>query len=252
MSTTIKEYTDWLRDETELYPADDGWMQLVLPDVNFNNDNLEVYLKEQPDGTVLYSDGKQTLQELEMAGVSVARGKRKQEVASILAAYGIRMQDDELLVQAPLGKKEGTLHRLLGAMRELLDLRVLAREKVMSFFLDDLQDLFLARDIPFLRSPTFYGKSGLAQTLDFALPQSKKRPETLIKAIGKPRQDRVLNSIMIINDTLALRPNSQGLVVLDDREGLNADLEQALASYQMPYQKISEREALVHQLQPAA
>ena len=252
MSTTIKEYTDWLRDETELYPADDGWMQLVLPDVNFNNDNLEVYLKEQPDGTVLYSDGKQTLQELEMAGVSVARGKRKQEVASILAAYGIRMQDDELLVQAPLGKKEGTLHRLLGAMRELLDLRVLAREKVMSFFLDDLQDLFLARDIPFLRSPTFYGKSGLAQTLDFALPQSKKRPETLIKAIGKPRQDRVLNSIMIINDTLALRPNSQGLVVLDDREGLNADLEQALASYQMPYQKISEREALVRQLQPAA
>ncbi|MBC6994311.1 DUF1829 domain-containing protein [Neolewinella lacunae] len=252
MNATIKEYTDWLRDETEIYPADDGWMQLVLPDVNFNNDNLEVYLKQQPDGTVLYSDGKQTLRELDMAGVSVSRGKRKEEVTSILAAYGIRMQDEELLVQAPIGKKEAALHRLLGAMRELLDLRVLAQEKVKSFFLDDFQDLLLARDIPFLRNPTFYGKSGLAQTLDFALPQTKKRPETLIKAIGQPRQDRVLNAIMVINDTLALRPNSQGLVVLNDLEGLNADLEQALVSYQVPYQKMSERETLVRHLKPAA
>lgn len=252
MDTLIKDYTDWLRNETDVLPADDDWTQLVTPFLNFNNDNIEIYFRPNPDGTIVYSDGKQTLRELEMAGLSRLAGKRKIEVDKILRAYGIQLIDEELIVTAPANKKESTLHRLLEATKEILDMRVLAQSKTKSFFLEDLQDLFMVRNIPFLRNPSFFGKSGLANTFDFAIPNMGKQPEKLIRGVGQPRQDRVMSAIMLIMDTLATRPGSQGMVILNDLNGYSADLEQALTSYQMPFGKMSDQDAIIRQLKVAA
>lgn len=247
----LEDYTSWLSKESHAFPADEDWTQLVTPFLNFNNDNIEVYYRLLPNGNVEYADGKQTLRELEMAGLNRITKSRKKEFDKILNAYGINLVDEELTVIAPANKRESTLHRFIGATQEILDLRVLAKEKVQSFFLDDLQDLLLAHDIPTLRNPTFYGKSGLPNTFDFAVPRMGSRAEYLVRGLSNPRKDRVLSAILLIKDTLAKRADSRGMVVLNDEAGFSADLEQALTSYEIPYGKISDRLGIVRQLKAA-
>lgn len=251
MDTLIKDYTDWLHAETDVFPAMGEWKQIVTPFLKFNNDNIEVFFRTEMDGSVVYSDDQQTLRELEMAGLKLSKS-RKAAINKVLFAYGVQLQGEELTVTAPSDKRENVLHRFLGAVKEVLDMHLLAQEKVKSFFMEDLQDLFMARGIPFIPNPSFYGKSGLTQTLDFAIPNIGRSPEKLIRGISQPRKDRVLSAIMLIIDTLAVRPGSTGMVILNDLNGFNGDLEQALRSYQMPYGKMSDQEGIIRQLKPAA
>ena len=55
------------------------------------NDAIEIYCKSEDDQKIIFSDGGETLNKLELAGITFnRRGKRKNIFESILLNYGVK------------------------------------------------------------------------------------------------------------------------------------------------------------------
>lgn len=254
MSNLIQDYTEWLTRKSIIVEASDEWTQLITPYLKFNNDQLEIFFRQEADNKITFSDDQQTLRELEMKGLTLEAPHFSTAVDRILRAYGVRRVGEELTLTAALDNKETALHRFLEAVRNVLDLHVLAMgaQNLSSSFSDDIDDWLRSKRIPFLRNPSFFGQSGLANTFDFAVPSADNHPEQLIRVISNPQKDRLIGAVIVIQDTLAVRPGSNGLVVIDDRQVLTTDVLETLTAYSIPHVRRSDQERMLQILRSAA
>lgn len=254
MVPLMQNYTDWLTRETVMVAATGAWTQLVTPYLKFNNDPIEVFFRRDPNDQITYSDDQQTLRELEMIGLTLDDASFGTLVERVLRAHGVHRVGEELTLTAAINNKEIALHRFLETLRNLLDLHVLVRNGNDGTTppSEDFDSWLRSKDIPFLRNPTFYGESGLTNTFDFAVPAANGNPEQLIRIISNPGKEQLIGAITIIQDTLSARPESQGLVVLNDREELKAEVLETLSAYRIPHVKRSDQERILQLLRPAA
>ncbi|MFP4293687.1 MAG: DUF1828 domain-containing protein [Bacteroidota bacterium] len=250
MIELVNSYVDWIKKGISLREVGDGWHELVTPFLNHRNDMIEIYLRQEPDGSILISDAGITLNELKLSGVDIERsGKRANELETILRSFGItKTEKNELIVKTTTKNFPQVKHRIIQAILSVDDLFVLSKPKVESFFIEDVMTFFEIKDVIFVRDTTFIGKSGFSHKFDFTLPKIKQRKEVAIKAINTPRKDRVESVMWMLEDTRLVRPETEGLLILNDESEISSEIQRALEEYNISYFEWSKREENISKL----
>jgi len=253
MKELVNSYVEWIRKGFSLREVGNGWHELVTPFLNHRNDMIELFLKQEND-QIIISDGGNTLNELILSGVDIDRSsKRTDELNTILRSFGISKNgENELFAKTDEKKFPEVKHRIIQAVLSIDDLFVLSKPKVESFFIEDVTTFFDLNEVIFVKDTTFVGKSGFSHKFDFTLPKIKQRKEVAIKALNSPRKDRIESVMWMIEDTRLLRPDMEGLVIINDENEIPSDIHSALNEYKIPYFAWSQRNENLNRLKIAA
>jgi hypothetical protein len=240
MKELVDSYIDWIREGMSLRSLGNGWHEVVTPFLNHKNDMIELYIKQQND-QITISDGGNTLNELMLSGVDRSR-KRTNELNVILRSFGVSKNgSNELVINTDTKKFPESKHRLIQAVLSIDDMFMLSSPKVESFFIEDVTTFFDIKDIIYVKDTSFVGKSGFSHKFDFTLPKIKQRKEVAIKAINMPRKDKIGSVMWMIEDTKLVRPDTDGLIIINDEHDIPNDIHQALQEYKIPYFAWSDR-----------
>lgn len=230
----ISDYLKWIKDNTVIKTVEEGKVCSVsTPFLDRHNDHLDIYLIKS-DNTIKLSDNGYTISDLKMSGFEINTPKRESILRTALNGFGVKMSNnDELFVEATSNNIGQKKHYLLQAILAINDMFNLAQETVYSLFKEDVELFFRSNDIFFSKDIKLTGKSGFDHNIDFLIPESKNKPERLIKTINTPRKDTVLSSIMAFNDINQTRETeTKNFVVYNDVEKeVNTDVIGALDNY---------------------
>jgi hypothetical protein len=223
MENLIKKYVDWLNNKISFRQLGD-WFEITTPFLNHHNDYIQIYARKE-DSRILISDNGVTIDELEMTGVNIDRSdKRKSELAVILNSFGIKRDEKNgLFINCFENNFPESKHRFIQAILSVYDMYMLAEAKVESFFFEDVMKYFDDNDIRYTPNVQFIGRSNFPHQFDFSIPKTKKYPERLIKLINTPRKDLVISSLFSFEDTRKNRPESTGLIILNDKSAKVSD-----------------------------
>lgn len=244
----VESYVRWLR-EGLLTRMHGDVCEITTPFLNRHNDCMQIYIKRSGQGFVL-TDDSVTLRDLEMGGVDLNTERRKKELENILNGFGVKVIGDELQVDARADNFAQRKHCLLQAMLAIDDLHVLAQPKVESFFREDVERFLALHDVRFTANVTFIGKSGFTQHFDFVIPQSREKPERILKAVPNPRRDSVSALIFSWDDIRQQRAeNAVAIAVLNDTDRpVSSEAVSALRSYDIRAMNWSERDTFSRDL----
>jgi hypothetical protein len=116
----VDAYFDWLRQKTSIENIN-GVCEITAPFLDRHNDQLQIYVKKTDRGLILTDDGYITT-DLRLSGCEFTTEKRRQMLHSILDGFGVRLEGDELIVEATLDSFPQKKHNLVQAMLAVNDL----------------------------------------------------------------------------------------------------------------------------------
>ncbi len=233
----IDSYVDWLRRGLSVEEVG-GACELTTPFLDRHNDHLQVYAVRE-NGNIVLSDDGYILADLRTSGLEMDTPKRKMVLESVLNGLGVRMDSNQLKVEASVSNLGQRLHSLVQAMLAVNDMFVMAQPRVASFFFEDVQAFLDSHDIRYTARVKLAGKSGYDHGVDFLIPKSRKRPERILQAIAAPKEDNVFGCLWTLSDTRAARgsqPESEpeAYAFLNDQEqGVGGDVIEALNAYRV-------------------
>lgn len=242
MEDLINSYVSWIRQGMTLQNLGNGWFELVTPFLNHKNDMIELYLRQDQNGIEI-SDKGVTINELALSGIDLERSKKKtEELNSILKSFGVfKNGKNEIFVKTDTRKFPEVKHRIIQAILTIDDMFMLSSPKVESFFLEDIETFFEVNNVIYWKDLTVNGKSGFSHKFDFSLPKIGNRREIAIKALNSPRKDLINGVLWSFEDTRNARPETDGLVIINDSNDLPPDVTQALEEYNIPFLPWSKR-----------
>ena len=245
----VNTYIEWFKQKISVKDIE-GVCEITTPFLDRHNDHLQIYVKMTGDTLILTDDG-YTIRDLELSGFDIGTEKRMRLLHSILNGFGVRLQGDEIIVEARTENFPKKKHNIIQAMLAVNDLFVMAKPIVASIFKEDVENYLRSHQIRFTPSVKFTGKSGFDQSFDFVIPESQKRPERVIKAINRPERQSI--SMLIFawaQDTKDVRPvDSTAYGVLNDSEQpIKPELISALQQYRIRPLPWSKREEYVDEL----
>ena len=246
----IREYVAWLKTGLSVAQVDDGVCEITTPFLDRHNDHLQIYLFQENGNYVLTDDG-YTLSNLEMSGVDLSSPKRQRILKTILQGFGVNVVEGALRVEVHRSNLPRRKHNLIQAMLAVNDMFVMAREQVLSLFLEDVEQFLRANEIRFTAMIKLAGRSGFDHTFDFVIPASPKAPERLLRAINRPTRDTATSYIFAWNDTREVRAgDTEAYAILNDEERKpSGDLLRAFRTYQIQPILWSQRKRYVDALQ---
>ncbi|MGR3311392.1 MAG: DUF1828 domain-containing protein [Candidatus Brocadiales bacterium] len=244
----IIAYTDWLRQKITAQDIN-GVCEITTPFLDRHNDCLQIYVKQSDEGLVLTDDG-YIITDLQLSGYEFTSEERKQLLHSILNGFGVRIQGEELIVEAQVHNFPQKKHNLLQAMLAVNDLFVLATPMVARLFKEDVERFLKAHEIRFTPSVKFTGRSGYDHLFDFAIPASRAKPERILRVINHPDRQSALNLAFAWGETKKERsPDSTAYGILNDTDkAITPDVITALQQYSVKPIAWSRREKYVDEL----
>ena len=170
----IDDYYHWLKSRTDLFSnPDTGWTQISTPFSGLCNDPVEIYAKSINEKILLSDDGL-TFRNLDLLGAAVTRSQRRKEILNkILLNYGVRLENNELVVEATEKDFPQKKHNLISTIGEISDMFMLAKHTVASVFKEDVQKYLEEQDIIFTPQFIARGATGLEFTFDFHIAHRK-------------------------------------------------------------------------------
>lgn len=213
----LDRYIAWLKDKTALRQVDD-WVEITTPYLDRHNDYLQIYAKRMNHGFLLTDDG-YTIDDLARSGCKLDSKKRQDLLTITLNGFGVRLEENALLVHASPENFAMRKHNLIQAMLAVNDLFYLAVPIVASVFLEDVQTWLDLHEVRYTPNVKFTGKSGYDHLFDFVIPKSRRRPERIVKAINRPNRDTAQALAFAWVDTREVRPpDSSAYAFLNDSE----------------------------------
>ncbi|MCH8150836.1 MAG: DUF1828 domain-containing protein [Planctomycetes bacterium] len=227
----VEAYIEWLRSRISVAEIR-GVCEITTPFLDRHNDYLQIYVKRSNGNLVLTDDG-YTIRDLALSGCDVSSPWRKQLLTTILNGFGVRLNDDELRVEARTDTFPQKKHALLQAMLAVNDMFMTATEHVVSLFFEDVEQFLVDHGVRYTPRVQFSGKSGFVHNFDFVIPASQVKPERILRAINRPERTNVTALLFAWNDTKEIRsPNSMAYAMLNDSEKpLSSDVIVALRQY---------------------
>ncbi len=242
MKYLIDSYIDWLKEEISIRELKGGWHEIVTPFLNHRNDMIELYVRQEGE-QILISDAGNTLNEVRLSGLELNKSpKRLEELNTIIRSFGL--QRNALKEITALTNKQNfpeVKHRFIQAILSIDDMFMLSSPRVENFFIEDITTFFEINEVIFVKDTSFVGKSGFSHKLEFTLPKIKDRKEVAIKAINSPRKDKIGSVMWMLQDIKIVRPNTNGLVIINDEHDIPKDIYKALSEYDIPYFPWSKR-----------
>lgn len=235
----IDDYTSWLKSEITFEKIGE-YYEITTPYLDNANDYLQLYVKQEGND-IFFTDDSVTMHNLKMSGLQLTQNRRLQ-LQRILYQYGVQLKGDELIAKAPINNFAQKKHLFIQAMIRIDDMFAVSKSRVSSFFLDDIQDFFLEKEIYYTDNVQFMGVSGFSHNYDFLIQRSKTKPERLCQAVNNPNKSTMGNILFAWNDTKAARKNeSQLIVILNDQNNMTKGIEDAFINYEAQVIRWSER-----------
>lgn len=236
----IDEYTEWLKNEITFTKIGE-YYEINTPFLDTSNDYLQFYVK-QSGNDIYFTDDGYTLNSLEVSGFTMTPNRKKQ-LRVILNQYGVHLEKNELVLSAPASEFAKRKHAFTQCILRVNDLYMTSRVKSTSYFLDDIQEFFMQKEIYCFENVQFIGKSGFSHNYDFAMQRTKNKPERLCLAINNPNRTSLSNTIFAWNDTKPARKDDSKLIVLlNDTNPIANGVEEAFQNYEINSIRWSERE----------
>ena len=237
----LDKYVSWLKDNTALREVN-GWVEITTPYLDRHNDYVQIYAKLSNGGYVLSDDGN-VLEDLQQSGCSLDRGKRRELLNVTLQGFGVKLEDEALVVHASSSDFPLRKHNLLQAILAVNDLFYLAEPDVANLFIEDLTAWMDSKGIRYTPRVKFAGKSGYDQVFDFVIPKSAAKPERILRAINKPDRAAAQTLLMAWIDTRETRPKgSRAYAFLNDERPVPLGVIEALRNYDVTPLLWSKRE----------
>lgn len=239
----IKEYTDWLYSNFSAVQVGEFY-ELTTPYLDRYNDHLQIYVKQNENGSYFLTDDGYIINNLKSSGIFISRSpKRKEMLLKIARNFGISINGESLEIQATKSNYPQRKHMLLQAMLTIDDMFVAEPNAVKNFFAEDVGLYLDSHDIYYSRDFSLVGKTGSIYVYDYHLQRTKTRSERFCKAINHMNESTRNLTLFNWVDTQEKRSDKGELIVfLNDEKGVNdSDLE-AFQSYNVNYILWSQRQ----------
>ncbi len=215
LEALMEQYWSWLKEQTEFRQIGE-WIEITTPYVDRHNDYLQIYVGKFGDNWVLTDDG-YIIRDLEISGCELKSKKRQDFLKIILNGFGVRLEEDSLIVHCNNQNFPIKKHNLLQAMIAVNDMFYLASSTIKSLFFEDVAAWLKLSDVRFIDKVKFTGKSSLEQQFDFVIPASPEAPERFLQAINYPSRQQAKNFAFAWIDTRETRNSqSRAYAVLND------------------------------------
>ena len=225
----VDEYAAWLKSEIRFAKFGE-YYEITTPYLDNENDYLQIYVRQDGD-EIYFSDDGAAIRKLKMSGFQFTTN-RKEHLQRILNIYGVKLQGDELIAQAPISAFAQKKHMFIQAILRVDDMFSMSRTKVASLFLDDVQEFFQEKEIYCSDNVQFTGVSGFSHNYDFLLQRTRNKPERLCQTVNVPNKTNMGNILFAWNDTKpARKADSQLIVILNDKNGITRGVENAFKNY---------------------
>ena len=186
----INDYFEWLKKRTFVSQDETtGWSVISTPFVGLFNDTIDIFAKQNPNGTIVLSDDGITINNLALFGVGFKNTSgRKDLLDRVRFNYGVTISKDyEITKVVNHADFVQGKHDMLRAMLELSDMINLTTHRVSSVFREDVKNLFCEKNMTVTPDFIVSGRSGIRFTFDYLIAKPKK--ETVIQVfnnIDKP------------------------------------------------------------------
>lgn len=243
-------YIKWLKDKTCFKEVGQGWIEITTPHLDRHNDCLQFYASYSDDG-IRFTDGGYIIDDLEASGVQFNTPKRKKILNEILNGFGVQLVNgNELFISATSDNFPIKKNNFIQAMLSVNDMFALASSSVASLFFEDVKEWLDEKDVRYVPSVKFNGKSGFDFRFDFVVAKHKKHPERILQVMTQPTKANVEQLLFSWSDTKDVRPdNSELFAVINDMDQkLSASIKQSLEIYNVTPIAWSERENFVEEL----
>lgn len=183
VNTSVDNYYNWLREKTFIQKdLTTDWYLINTPFIGAFNDTIEIYAQKN-ESQLKLSDNGETISNLEIQGLQIQGSKRRKSLLdSILINYGVKINNDELIIETNIDKFSQSKHNFLSAIIEINDLYVLSNHNVASIFKEDVRNYLDSQDIIFTPDFISKGSTGLEFNFDFQIAQRDK--EIVIKSFN--------------------------------------------------------------------
>lgn len=214
----LDEYLRWLRENLRAGEVEGG-VVITTPFLDRHSDEIEIFLQKQNGGFRIGDDG-YTVRDLHFGGVDLGKGARHEQLVRILNGYGVQLDGEELWVNATPNDFPQKKHNLVQAILAVDDLHVTAKEDVLQYFREDVEEFLRQQDIPLFRDVKLSGKSGLDHHFDIGLPSDARHPERVLKAINTLRRDTAMTFAFSVEDVRNVRGHDAlgAFAVVNDAE----------------------------------
>lgn len=199
----IDAYLRWLRENLRVQEIGDA-IAISTPFLDRHNDEIELFVEKQ-NGSILLSDDGYTIQDLRSSGIELMKGNRHQHLLKIINGYGVQLHGNALSVKATPTDFAQKKHNLLQAILAVDDLHVTAKEEVLQFFREDVEELLRSQKMPVFRDVKLSGKSGLDHHFDVGFPSIGTQPEGVLRAINALRRDTAMSMAFAVEDVRHIR-----------------------------------------------
>jgi hypothetical protein len=243
----IDSYMSWFKEEIKLEEIE-GACEITTPFLDRHNDYIVIYL-EQTDGGFLLTDDGETLADLSLSGVEITP-LRNQILKVMLNGFGVKRENDELVVTGEPKNFPKRKHNLVQAILAVNDMFMLSRTTVRGLFLETVQAYLKKQEVHFASRIPLKGKSGLDHTFDFHIAPTVDKPEYLIQAIGSPERQTIIGRVLFpYEDLKGTRTTSVVIIAfLNDEKRVSSDLKASIRNVGCEPVLWSEREKILPKL----
>lgn len=248
INTHVSEYYNWLREKTFIQRGDStDWFLINTPFIGAFNDTIEIYARKEKNHLIL-SDNGETMSNLELQGLHIQGSKRRRNLLdSILLNYGVRSENNELLIESDFDNFSQSKHNFLSAIIEINDLYVLSRHNVASIFKEDVRSYLDSLDIIYTPDFISKGTTGLEFNFDFQI--AKKNSEIVIKSFNTINKSNLPTFLFSWEDIKPVREKStkkdvKAIAIINDLEKeIKGEYLEALKAKNADYILWSERDS---------
>ncbi len=247
VNTYVDDYYKWLREKTYIQKGGNtDWFLINTPFVGAFNDTIEIYAQKN-GSQLLLSDNGETMSNLELQGLHIQGSKKRRNILdSILLNYGIKSNNDELIIESNLDNFSQAKHNFLSAIIEINDLYVLSKHNIASIFKEDVRQYLDSKDIIYTPDFISKGTTGLEFNFDFQI--AKKHSEIVIKSFNTINKSNLPTFLFAWDDIKPVREKTtkkevKAIAMINDVDKeIKSEFLDALTSKNANYILWSERE----------
>lgn len=245
IQSMIKDYANWLKSGFTAVKVGEFY-ELTTPYLDRYNDHLQIYVRENANGSYLLTDDGAIIGNLESSGVSFARsGKRKDMLNRIARNFGVNVRNGENLeILATKSDFPQKKHMLIQAMLTVDDMFIAEPVSVKNFFTEDVGLFLDAHDIFYSRDFSLTGKTGSNYVYDYHIQRTRKTPERFCRAINHISENSRNLTLFNWVDTKERRVDEAMLILFlnDENEAIKPQDLEEFRSYDVNCIIWSERE----------
>jgi Domain of unknown function DUF1828 len=149
---------DQLDDDWSCQPLADGWLLVTTSHQYSDGDHVELMVRHD-DKSVVVSDGGEALARLELAGVSVERGRAREMWRRLLRAHELELHSERLSMQGGVNETGSLVNNMANAVANIDGIRLLVPPPQSPRFADRLVTFLQAEFEYVVESPQLRGRS---------------------------------------------------------------------------------------------